>query len=96
MDNVPFHHSREVLERIVRKGHAYDFIPPYSPFLNPIENMFSQWKQKVKSCRPNNEKELMEMIDSSFDTISPEDCAGYYRRLLKMLSRCLKGEKIQD
>jgi transposase len=92
MDNV--HHSQEVL--ISRRGHAYCFMPPYSPFLNPIENMFSQWKQKTKSCRPNNEEELMKMIDSSFAEINPEDCAGYYRRLLEMLSRCLRKEEIRD
>ncbi|MGL6009021.1 MAG: IS630 family transposase, partial [Culicoidibacterales bacterium] len=44
MDNVKFHKVASVIEEINSNGFAVKYLPPYSPFLNPIENMFSQWK----------------------------------------------------
>ena len=41
LDNVRFHHSKDVLDYINTKGWKLLFIPPYSPNFNPIENVFS-------------------------------------------------------
>jgi transposase len=41
------------------------FLHPYSPFLNPIENMFSKWKNLVKRLNPCNEEALMDFIKIS-------------------------------
>ena len=35
MDNVPFHKSQQVKNFILERGYHYDYLPPYSPFLNP-------------------------------------------------------------
>ena len=40
MDNVPFHHGKEVSNAIHEHGHEIMHTPPYSPFLNPIEDLF--------------------------------------------------------
>jgi transposase len=45
-DNVSFHKKKEMLEYITEKGHKYMFTPPYSPNLNPIENVFGIVKQQ--------------------------------------------------
>lgn len=42
LDNVAFHRNMSVRERIEEAGHRILFLPPYSLFLNPIENMFAQ------------------------------------------------------
>jgi len=52
MDNVAFHHSQIVCALVEEAGHQMKFLPPYSPFLNPIENVFNQWKNTVKHA-PN-------------------------------------------
>ena len=49
MDNVPFHKSSQIEEMIVESGNHVKFMPPYSQLLNPIENMFSKWKESFKS-----------------------------------------------
>ncbi|KAG0425482.1 hypothetical protein DMUE_6027, partial [Dictyocoela muelleri] len=49
MDNVPFHKSLMIRNLISRSGHRIIYLPPYSPFLNPIENLFSQWKDIIKT-----------------------------------------------
>ena len=41
MDNLKIHRSKEVLERLKQKGVEVLFVPPYSPWFNPIENAFS-------------------------------------------------------
>jgi transposase len=48
MDNVRFHRSEEVVTLIEAHGHFAVFLPPYSPFLNHIEELFNQWKQLIK------------------------------------------------
>jgi transposase len=45
MDNISFHHSKEVLDLLQRKGILPLFIPPYSPRCNPIEEVFSLLKR---------------------------------------------------
>ncbi|KAF7685165.1 Transposable element Tcb1 transposase [Cucumispora dikerogammari] len=96
LDNVPFHHSVEIATLIENSGHRLLFLPPYSPFLNPIENLFSKSKQYVRQERVNNQKELFAAIERSFGVVSPIDSNGYYRHMLGFLSRCLSKEKIVD
>jgi transposase len=94
MDNVPFHHSRDIREHIEGSGNQLMFLPPYSPFLNPIENVFNQWKNSVKSARPSNEQELLTAIHSSCDLITPEQCHNYFGHMETFIPMCLNGEDI--
>ena len=48
MDNVSFHRNNMWIEMMENRGFEFKFLPAYSPFLNPFENMFSQWKNFVK------------------------------------------------
>ena len=48
LDNVRFHHSAIVIEMLELKGFEDKFLPPYSPFFNGIECMFTEWKHYVK------------------------------------------------
>lgn len=52
-DNVSFHNSEKVLKLINDSGHKYIFVPPYSPNLNPIENVNSILKDKIKKIKMN-------------------------------------------
>ena len=44
MDNATFHKHKDTLEAIQRAGHVVEFLPPYSPDLNPIERKWAQAK----------------------------------------------------
>ena len=48
LDNVPFHHSANVIEMLELRGFPYKFLPPYSPYFMDIECMFAEWKTYVK------------------------------------------------
>ena len=95
MDNVPFHRSAQVSQIIEDKGHVVLYLPAYSPFLNPIENMFAKWKNSIRSSRPINE-ELFNLINAVDDLTSPVDCGGYYRHMLGFISKCINKEPIID
>lgn len=43
---------------------SFLFLPAYSPFLNPIENMFSKWKNITRRATPQNENELLSAISN--------------------------------
>ena len=56
MDNCKFHHRQDVLALLNQGGITYKFLPPYSPMLNPIEEVFGTMKAKYKNIRPLSKK----------------------------------------
>lgn len=42
MDNVSFHQVKDVKEAIEKRGACLVYLPPYSPELNPIEQMWGR------------------------------------------------------
>ncbi|KAJ4919775.1 hypothetical protein JOQ06_024645 [Pogonophryne albipinna] len=63
-DNVAFHHSRDVRAWFEAHPHkAMEFLPPYSPFLNPIEEFFSAWRWKVYDHHPHDKGDRRQRAD---------------------------------
>lgn len=52
MDNASFHKRTDMFDAINEHGCALEFLPPYSPDLNPIEKKWAQVKalRRVKRC----------------------------------------------
>ena len=48
MDNATFHKNKYMLKMIRDAGHIIEFLPAYSPDLNPIENKWSEKKSYIK------------------------------------------------
>ena len=48
MDNASIRHVDAVVELITAAGALVRFVPPYSPDLNPIEEVFSKIKAFLK------------------------------------------------
>ena len=44
MDNAAFHKSEKTKSLLESKGHIIEFLPPYSPDFNPIDNKSAQAK----------------------------------------------------
>jgi transposase len=49
IDNISFHHSKDVLDILKNANIVPLYIPPYSPRCNPIEEVFSMMKRKFRS-----------------------------------------------
>ncbi|WP_348523265.1 transposase [Dysgonomonas sp. PH5-37] len=44
LDNTTFHKRNDALLAVQQHGHTLEFLPPYSPDLNPIERKWAQAK----------------------------------------------------
>jgi len=75
MDNAAFHKSVGVQEVIEAAGCTLLFLPPYSPFFNPIENCFSKWKYYLRYSAPANEVDLFNRFAEGCSKITGSDCA---------------------
>jgi transposase len=62
MDNVRFHKAPAIITLFKDSVHELVFLLPYSSFLNPIENVFSKWKNYVKLAAANTKDELYTYI----------------------------------
>ena len=51
MDNATFHKRSDMLEAITKHGCIAEFLPPYSPDLNPIEKKWAQAKSIRRKLR---------------------------------------------
>lgn len=96
MDNVRFHRAEDVKSLVESRGHSLLFLPPYSPFLNPIENLFNQLKFHVKRKRPTTIDEVFDSIRDASNVITSDDCKSYYDHMLNYLPRCLRKEEIEN
>ncbi len=56
LDNATFHKRNDTLEAIEKAGHTIEFLPPYSPDLNPIERKWAQAKSIRKKFNYTTEE----------------------------------------
>jgi transposase len=55
LDGASFHKRSDIREAIEKKGHIVEFLPSYSPDLNPIEKKWAQAKamRRRERCDPH-------------------------------------------
>ena len=78
LDNVSFHHAREVKSFASTSGLHMLFVPPYSPWFNPVEGCFSVVKRAFYRGLA---------IDDAFATLSSSHCEAFFRRSLSTIER---------
>ena len=79
MDNLPAHQVTGVREAIhaVEAGRLY--LPPYSPDLNPIEQLFAKLKHLIRKAEPRTVEATWRKVGDLLDLFSPAECANYLR-----------------
>ena len=55
------------------------FLPPHSPDLNPIEQMFAKIKHRLRHVSARTRETLWRAVGEVLDTIEPQECANYLR-----------------
>lgn len=78
MDNVSFHKMNSIIELIERAGVRVVFLPPYSPELNPIENMWSKLKSYIKKQKVKTFEQFEKCVKSGFNKITEYDCESWF------------------
>jgi len=89
-DNASIHKNKEVKELIEQAGHQLIFLPPYTPQLNPIEEVFSVWKNKIRSENCKSKAELMTCISSKHSEIKGTHCLSFYSHMQEFLVKALE------
>ena len=79
MDNLASHKVAGVREAIEAKGASVRYLPPYSPDLNPIEQVFAKLKALLRRAQPRSVQGLWDRIGELLDTFSPQECSNYLR-----------------
>jgi transposase len=77
LDNLRSHKGKAA-RAIVRAKRAHlIFLPPYSPDLNPIEQVFAKLKHLVRNAQPRDVEATWRKVGELLDLFSPAECANY-------------------
>ena len=77
MDNLGSHKGVAVRQAIRAAGARLLFLPPYSPDLNPIEQVFAKLKLLLRKAAERSVDATWQRIGSLLDTFPPHECANY-------------------
>jgi transposase len=75
LDNLSSHKGQHVRDLIQAREAQVLFLPPYSPDLNPIENVFSKIKQQLRSLACRTREALWGIMQWVLDQVTPSDAA---------------------
>lgn len=84
MDNIRFHHSKEVVELIERTGASILYTAPYHPEQNAIEEAFSFVKHHLRKLAPRCLPSLIHGLRDSFARLTPAHLAAYTEHVFKL------------
>jgi transposase len=79
MDNLGSHKGQAVRAAIRAAGAKLFFLPPYSPDLNPIEQVFAKLKTLLRKANERTVETTWKRIGALIDAFSPTECANYLR-----------------
>ena len=79
MDNLGSHKVAGVRQAIEAAGAQLRYLPPYSPDLNPIEQVFSKLKTLLRRSAMRSLEPLWSTIGALLDAFSPAECSRYLR-----------------
>lgn len=77
MDNLGSHKSAAVRTAIRSAGAKLLFLPPYSPDLNPIEQVFAKLKTLLRKAEERTVEATWKRIGQLLDCFTPGECANY-------------------
>lgn len=77
MDNLGSHKGQAVRTAIRSGGAKLLFLPPYSPDLNPIEQVFAKLKLLLRKAAERSVEATWQRIGALLDDFPPHECANY-------------------
>lgn len=79
MDNLSSHKRARTRALIEAAGAELEFLPPYSPDLNPIEMIFSKVKHLLRSLSLRTREALWATMQSVLDQVTPSDAHNCFK-----------------
>lgn len=77
MDNLGSHKVAGVRQAIEAAGATLLYLPPYSPDLNPIEQLFAKLKALLRKTAARTYEALVDAIAAALNAFTPGECANY-------------------
>ena len=78
-DNLGSHLSPAVAEAIEGAGARVMRLPPYSPDFNPIEKMFSKFKEMLRRVGARTKKKIYEAVGHALKQMRRQDIIGWFQ-----------------
>ena len=78
MDNMKSHHAKAIKQLLEKAKVRYVFLPPYSPDLNSIENLWSKVKALLRKFKVRTLETLPDAIQRAFRAVTLSDCSGWF------------------
>lgn len=90
-DNDPKHRS-SLAQNFFRANNVNWWkTPPESPDLNPIENLWHEVKEHIRSqVKPKTKEELIDGIKGFWKTVGVRKCTKYIRHLRKVIPKVIE------
>ena len=79
MDNLGSHKGQAVRRAIRAVGAKLFFLPPYSPDLNPIEQLFAKLKTLLRKASERTVEDTWRRIGKLLDEFAANECANYFK-----------------
>ena len=79
LDNLGSHKGKAVGQAIRAAGAKLFFLPPYSPDLNPIEQVFAKLKTLLRKAAERSVEATWKRIGALLQCFTPAECANYLR-----------------
>ncbi len=77
LDNLGSHKADRIRQALRKAGCKLFFLPPYSPDLNPIEQVFSKLKRLFRKAKERSVEASWRRIGTLLDHFSPQECTNY-------------------
>lgn len=78
IDNLGSHKGKAVRRAIRAAGAKLFFLPPYSPDLNPIEQVFAKLKILLRKAAERTVEGTWKRIGALLASFTPTECANYF------------------
>jgi len=79
LDNLGSHKSAAIRNAIRAVGARLFYLPPYSPDLNPIEQVFAKLKTLLRKAEARTVEGVWRTIGNLLTCFTPGECANYLR-----------------
>ncbi len=71
-------HTTSIFSSVRLNGATIQYLPPYSPDLNPIEMMWSKMKNYLRKEKARSADVLFGAIGDALNLVSPSDILGWF------------------
>ena len=78
-DNLPAHKVAQVQSIVEAQGATIKYLPPYSPDLNPIENVFAKLKALLRKAAERSYEKLWQTVGELINQFHADECSNFFK-----------------